>query len=218
MKVNSSILLLLIFLMLSGVQAWSQKMFTEGKITYSVTVYAPDQKSVPQQGLFTISIKNNRVLQELEVAGGFEQKSITRFKSQKYISLKTVNDIDYAIEMDLKSIIQENSPYRGAQWVDGRQIRKLRDYTIYAASLEYKNGRKFPFFYIAEYQLEHPEIFEFMPEIEVLPAIFELPLNQGFKMRFELISVLELAIENEVFLVPEGYRIISEQEYRELKH
>ncbi len=210
--------LLLVAFLLPATAPWvlAQKMFTEGKITYAVSIKAPDTRTATQHGLFTITIKNNRVVQRLEIEGGYTNVSISSYRTGKYISLRKVNNTHYAIEMDLQTIVQNNAGKKNAKMTDGKQTRQLHQYTIHAASLIYKNGEKFPFFYLPDFQLEHPEIFEAMPDLKGIPAIFELPMNRGFNTRFELMSIVEMPIENSAFQVPEGYRVISEKEYRNL--
>lgn len=194
----------------------AQKMLAEGQITYLIHLIAPNNTTPTQSGHFTITIKNNRVLQELAITGGYKSVSISRYKSGKYIILQTVNKIHYAIEMDLQTVLDGNHDKRDARLLPGGQTRQLHQYTIHAASLEYTNGQRFPFFYVKDYLLEHPEIFAAMPELKGIPAIFELPMNNGYLTRFELQTIEEIPVDNEVFQVPESYRIISEKEYQQL--
>ncbi len=201
--------------------AYAQQKFTEGTIEYTITINGPattddNNPGVSKAGTLLFSIKDNNVRQDLKLEDGYTYSRIGNFVTEKDIILQTLNTVNYAIETDLKSLKAKAGAYYGARFETTANTRKVNDIDVQEAVLKYKDGSTLRFFYNKSYELAHPEIFERMPELKGLPALFDIPMNNGFVTHFELRRVSPGPVGNAVFRVPEGYRIISKKEYDKL--
>lgn len=201
--------------------AYAQQKFTEGTIEYTISINAPavpgtEGAGTSKAGTLVFYIKDHNVRQDLKLEDGYIYSRIGNFVTEKDIILQTLNTVNYAIETDLNSLKAKASAYYGAKLENGKQTKKLGDIEVQEATLKYKDGSSMQFYYAKSHQLAHPEIFEHMPELKGIPALFDIPMSNGYKTHFELKKIAQEPIGNAVFRVPEGYRIISKKEYDKL--
>ncbi|PSK89355.1 hypothetical protein B0I18_112157 [Taibaiella chishuiensis] len=201
--------------------AYAQQKFTEGTIEYTISINGPaptdySNPGLSKAGTLLFSIKDNNVRQDLKLEDGYTYSRIGNFTTEKDIILQTLNTINYAIETDLKSLKAKAGAYYGAKLETTGNTRKVNDLEAQEALLKYKDGTSMRFFYHKDYELPHPEIFERMPELKGIPALFDVPMSNGYVTHFELRRITPGPVGNTIFRVPEGYRIISKKEYDKL--
>ncbi len=215
-------LLILFCLCALSLSVAAQTTFTEGIISYQVSILnpgaIPEDPAYPatQKGTFTLQIKNHSVHQRLVLEDGFSNTSIINYATGKHIILRQINAINYAVELNIRDMVKKNALHYGATLQPGNNTRLIRNLKAEDATLTYKKGKNLYFFYLPGYTLEHPEIFEFMPELKGIPALFDIPLSNGYVTHFELKDLVAQPIDNSIFSIPEGYRIISQKEYDKL--
>lgn len=201
--------------------AYAQQKLTEGTIEYNISINgpaAPGTTEAPagKAGTLLFRIKDHNVRQDLKLEDGYTYSRIGNFVTEKDIILQTLNTVNYAIETDLKSLKSKADAYYGAKLEESGSVKKVNDIEVREAVLRYKNGSTMKFFYSKSYELPHPDIFERMPELKGIPAVFDVPMSNGYVTHFELKRVTQEPVGNAVFRVPEGYRIISKKEYDKL--
>ncbi len=167
-------------------------------------------------GTLTFRIKDHNVRQDLKLEDGYVYSRIGNFVTEKDIILQTLNTVNYAIETDLNSLKTKAGAYYGAKLAEGKATKKVNNIEVREAVLKYKDGSTLQFYYAKSHALAHPEIFEHMPELKGIPALFDIPMSNGYVTHFELKKIAEGPVNNAVFRVPEGYRIISKKEYDKL--
>ena len=200
---------------------YAQQKLTEGTIEYAISINGPaatgsEEAGITKAGTLMFRIKDHNVRQDLKLDDGYTYSRIGNFVTEKDIILQTLNTINYAIETDLNSLKVKSGPYYGAKLEDGKGTKKINNIETREAVLKYKDGSKMQFYYAKSYQLSHPEIFEHMPELKGIPALFDIPMSNGYVTHFELKKIAQEPVDNVVFRVPEGYRIISKKEYDKL--
>jgi hypothetical protein len=201
---------------------FAQELFTEGTIKYKVTILAPPNPDDPtatrpaQNGTYVLYIKNKKVRKDLILDGGFRSTNLADYRVGKNIILKTVAGIKYALETDVQDELEEQKRFVNGKFLAGAESKKIGNILSQEGMLTYSNGEHLHFYFDPEYKMELSYVFEQFPELEGIPAEFELNLSGGYKTRFELVSVTAEPIRNSIFRVPEGYRIISKKEYEQL--
>jgi hypothetical protein len=209
-------------LLLLSTSIFAQQKFTEGVIVYDITISSNSSQTpeVPatesQTGTFTIQIKEENVRQDIIFEDGYKYSRLSNFATEKDIILQTINAVKYAIEVSIKEQKKKNAAHYNATFTTDKDIKTIGSFQAYRGSLKYKDGNVFSFFYLKEYELKHPEIFEKMPELKGIPVSFDMPMANGFNTHFELKSISQEPVTNASFRIPEGYRIISKKEYDRL--
>lgn len=200
--------------------AYAQQKLTEGTIEYAISINGPAAEAgetvTGKAGTLVFSIKEHNVRQDLKLDDGYTYSRIGNFVTEKDIILQTLNTVNYAIETDLNSLKLKTSAYYGARLEEGKQTKKVNNIEVREAVLRYKDGTVMQFYYTKGHELPHPEIFERMPELKGIPAIFDIPMSNGYVTHFELKRIAPEPVGNAVFRIPEGYRIISKKEYDKL--
>lgn len=201
----------------------AQQKFTEGVITYNVTITGkiPTPADEPaltetKSGTMTISIKGDNIREDIKLEDGYKHSQINNYATGKEIILQTINTIHYAIEINLKDQRKNNIAYYGAERQNGSGKKSIAGFEALESTWKYKNGTALNLYYITAYELDHPEIFDQFPELKGIPAMYDVPMSNGFTTHFELKSIQAAPVDNATFRVPEGYRIISRKEYDKL--
>ncbi|MFA6058063.1 MAG: hypothetical protein WC756_07680 [Taibaiella sp.] len=201
----------------------AQQKFTEGIITYNITISGkvPTAANEPaltetKSGTMTISIKGDNIREDIKLEDGYIHSQISNYATGKEIILQAINTIHYAIEINLKDQRKKNTAYYGAEQQTGKGRRNIAGFDAPESIWKYKNGTSLTLYYINAYELDHPEIFDQFPELKGIPAMYDIPMSNGFTTHFELKSIQAEPVDNVTFRVPEGYRIISRKEYDKL--
>ncbi len=201
----------------------AQEKFSEGIIKYKITItgQVPTPANEPaltetKSGTLTISIKGDNVREDIQLEDGYTHSQISNYATEKEIILQTINTTRYAIELNLKDQRKKNAGYYDALLQLGSGRKTIAGKDAREGALKYKNGSSLNFYFVNEYELKHPEVFEQLPEIKGIPAEYDLPMSNGFTTHFELSSIEAEPVSNATFRIPEGYRIISRKEYDKL--
>jgi hypothetical protein len=201
----------------------AQEKFTEGVISYKITITGkvPTPANEPaltetKSGVMSISIKGDNVREDIRLEDGYTYSQISNYATDKEIILQTINTVRYAIEITLNDQRKKNEMYYNAELLTGKGTQTIAGNKAVERTLKYKNGSTLNFYYLNNYELSHPEVFEQFPDLSGIPAVYDIPMSNGFTTHFELTKVDAVPVANAVFRIPEGYRIISRKEYDKL--
>jgi hypothetical protein len=114
-------IILIFFLAAFPFIADAQQKFTEGIITYNITITGkvPTPANEPaltetKSGTMTISIKGDNIREDIKLEDGYTHAQISNYATGKEIILQAINTIPYAIEINLKDQRKNNAVYYGA--------------------------------------------------------------------------------------------------------
>jgi hypothetical protein len=213
---------LLLFCLLH-VSMQAQTLLSEGTIAYKITISGkvPTPANEPaiaetKSGTVCFKIKGDNVRQDIVLEDGYQHSQISNYTTGKEIILQSINDLRYAVEINISNNNQSDNPYYGAVLKINKETKSFAGYEATAASVTYKNGTALPLYFLPGHYLNHPEIFDAFPNLKGIPVSYDLLLPNGFNMHFELSLFNEEPVQNAVFRIPEGYRIISHKEYEKL--
>lgn len=212
-----------ILLSLSYLLTQAQKLVSEGTINYKVTISGkvPTPANEPaitesKSGTVSIKIKGDNIRQDVQLEDGYKHSQISNFTTGKEIILQSVNGLKYAIEINIKDKEKQNSQYYNAAITLNKDMKSFAGYDSKSATATYKNGTTLALFILQDYYLNYPQIFDRFPDLKGIPASYDLLMGNGFTTHFELTTLNEDPIQNALFRIPEGYRIISQKEYEKL--
>ncbi|KAA5536713.1 hypothetical protein F0919_03315 [Taibaiella lutea] len=208
---------------LSSFLTQAQKLLSEGTITYKITISGkiPTPANEPsvtetKSGTVSIRIKGDNIRQDIKLEDGYSHAQISNYATGKEIILQSINELKYAIELNIKDKETQNASYYKAALTLNKEKKTFAGFDAVSALLTYKNGTTFSLFIVPDYYISYPAIFDRFPDIKAIPASYDLLMTNGFTMHFELTSLNEVPVENAAFRVPVGYRIIGQKEYEKL--
>lgn len=201
----------------------AQHLITEGTITYKITISgklpsADNQPAITESktGTMTLQIKGDNTRQDITLEDGYSHAQISNFATGKEIILQSVDELKYAIEIDMNDKKNKSDIYKNTTMTLGVDAKTIAGREAQSVLVTYKDKSTFPMFILLGYELDHPEIFDHFPDIKGIPASYDLTMKNGFTTHFELTSLVENLVDNATFRIPEGYRIIKQKEYEKL--
>lgn len=204
---------------LSSLAVKGQVKFNEGVLEYRVQI-KNEADTIRNEGTFTIHIKEGNVRKELKLNNGYDHVTLTNYNLGKHIILQKFNKHHYAVEMPEKEYRKKSAKYSNAQYYqEGSWLHvddSLQETNGKRVDITYRHGKTISAYVLDKYYLDYPRIFEQMPEIVGIPVAFQIESGNNYTMSFRLIKCNPQPISNNIFRIPEGYRIISHQEYDKL--
>ncbi len=201
----------------------AQQLLSEGVLLFNIRITGDNIISEggtahkeSQSGKLLIYIKEDNIRQDFSMDNGYNYSRIMNYSTRKEIVLQEISTMKYAIETNINDFLKKSDPYRNAVLRTNAHQSGHNGFRTVSATLTYRDSSSMQFSYVPDYWLAHPGIFEKMPELKGIPAVFDLPLSNGFTTHFELSAIRREPISNTIFRIPEGYRIINRKEYEKL--
>ncbi len=199
--------------------AAAQEPFTEGCIVYTVTMDPGESHTgiTSHSGTYRIYIRNRMIRKELELDNGYRHILIWDGSKRTGYSLQTTAGRQYAVQLTRDDVEAPSKRYRKFTLTDLREEkRSIAGYTCQPATVNYTDGTKANLCYTKDRKLSEPLMYDWLPGISFLPLSFEIKNETGILMRFHSDYLLAAPMERSLFRVPEGYHIISNEEYKRL--
>lgn len=211
------IIILLSLLFCSSIVA-QENVFSEGKVVFDITLDPPDNSEGLRQhkGSYTILVKGNMIRKELVLDNGFRDINIYNADSKAAYSLRSLGSKYYAIELDMNELEEEYDKWRGGVIKDNNGSKKILDINAQKATITYKQGNTCDFYYSTNWK-PVDAMFNYFPDIEVMPMSFVITNGKGMNMYFEAQSIKIKAIESAHFKIPKNYKIVTTDEYKQMR-
>ena len=193
---------------------FAQKTLVEGTVVYKAVVNNPDGSR--KEGSYVISLKNKQVRKELKIGKDFENVMILDNTDKAY-SLKSVNEKNFAVEMSREDFAKKNDKYYGPVIKDAGETKTIAGKQAQKAVVTYKDGTSVNIYYTKDWLPELPHTFERFQGLNGFPLAFEYKNEQGGIINFEAIKLDEDVVESAQFKVPVNYKVISNEEYRQIR-
>lgn len=204
--------------LLAAFSAGAQQRFTEGTVSYLVRI---EQKNAGQgsqavTGTFQLTLKDKQYIQELRLSSGFRNLIIFNAADNAAYSLRRVQDKKYAIQLDAEelrkkqsctSFSMEDMPADGAIIAGFSSERK-----------RIRCGKMEPIilYYSRQWEMPDPYLFQYFPGFSHLPLRYNIRNEDGSILHFELQKIEAKPIDNGAFRIPRDYKLISNEEYRQI--
>jgi hypothetical protein len=204
-----------------GVFAFSnanaQKLFVEGELLYAITISQnnPEQKTPNNiQGTLSIKQKGHAVLKELLLKNGFKSTKLFLGQAKPSYSFILIAEQNFALKSDeeslkCKELTLETLP---------TDIKSIAGFKTERGKILCKDRKPIVLYYTQEWQTNNPFLFEEFSSFKALPLAFEINNEDGSLIRFELMKIESKPMENATFQIPNGYKTISQEEYKAWQH
>jgi hypothetical protein len=210
-------LILLLIALLPMIPALGQTPFTEGTVKYKVVFESNEHKTFT--GFYTFTVKNGQIRKELTLSNGFQDVVLININNNTVYSLRTTrNGKKFAIQLSADELKARQEPYRGFVLKEQKgKPREIAGYIEQKGILSYKNGKSAEISYTSKWYIDQSIAFERFPDARFLPLAYSYTDEvKGFTMHMEAIEISSTPVENSLFRMPADYRIISNEEYKQL--
>jgi len=211
--------LLLIQCCLGQLQAYAQKSFTEGTLSYALTISpgTANTTDAPIDGQLQITIKEDKLSKELRIGSGMKNLFVVRTQENLAFSLLHTNNKKYAIEFnaaELKKRRQHCDKVKIEQQQE--ESRTIAGFKVSKATVRCGQDA-LTVYYTREWKISNDFIFEELPGFEYLPLSFDItdPAS-GRLLHYELKTCTPEPIDESTFRIPRDHKIITEKEYQQL--
>ena len=199
-----------------GYRAYAQKPFMEGMIEYKVKLVTSEGR--PFEGKFTFTIKAGRIKKELKLNNGYDYILLINSMNNTIYSLQTMNSKKYAIQLTMAEIEENQDKYRGFSLKEDRTTgRVIAGYTVFKGEVTYTDGSQAEIYFTPDWYPEKSITFDRFPDAKFMPLSYTYIDENGSSMHFEAEKINVLPVENAVFKLPSDYKVISHNEYKQLR-
>jgi hypothetical protein len=205
----------LFLLLLTCLRAQAQKQFAEGTISYKVKIMPAGHSTI--SGTYTFIIKGNYIRKEIKLNNGYQDVVLIDCITNKVFSLQTRNGKKYAIELNMGDLVKLQQKYGGFIMKNEQDNqRNIAGYAVYKGDINYQDGTSDEIYYTKEWQPCQSVTFERFPNANFFPMYFSYKDENNLVMQFEVEKMAPGPIENAIFRIPPDYKMISNEEYKEL--
>jgi hypothetical protein len=204
-----------------GVFAFSnanaQKLFVEGELLYAITISQnnPEQKTPNNiQGTLSIKQKGHAVLKELLLKNGFKSTKLFLGQAKPSYSFILIAEQNFALKSDEESLKCKDLTLETLP----TDIKSIAGFKTERGKILCKDRKPIVLYYTQEWQTNNPLLFEEFSSFKALPLAFEINNEDGSLIRFELMKIENKPMENATFQIPNGYKTISQEEYKAWQH
>jgi len=201
-----------------GLKTIAQRPFSEGTITYKVTIQGLQSNKIADEGTYTFTFKGDQLKKELRLNSGFQDIIIFDFAKNTVYSLRVAGTKKYAIQLNIDDILNDQRKYENFSLDKTEGNKKIAGLSASKAIISYTESSitSFTLYYTNDWYVNQPVGFERFPKAKFLPLSFTYTTNNGMIMTFEATQITPQPVENAVFRIPTDYKIISHAEYMQL--
>lgn len=200
----------------------AQKVFVEGELVYAITISQnnPEQKTPNNiQGLLSIKQKGNAVVKELVLKNGFTSTKLFLGQNKPSYSFVLIGEKNYALKIDGDNT--NNSLLKCSQLTLEAlpsDIKAIAGFKTERGKILCNDRKPIVLYYTKDWQINNPLLFEEFSSFQSLPLAFDINNEDGSLIHFELRSIESKPLDNATFQIPNGYKIISQEEYKAWQH
>ncbi len=214
LKINAGIVLALLLCIASP--AVAQKPFVEGVIVYRVKLATPDKHYY--DGQFTFTIKGGNIKKELRLSNNYQYVLLINTASKSAYSLITRNGKKYAVQLKTEELENSQRKYEGFALKEEKNTGKvIAGYTVFKGRVTYTDGSVSEIYSTPDWYPDKSIVYDHFPGAKFLPLSYTYTDESGSSMQFEAETVNISPVENSIFKLPADYKIISNNEYRQLR-
>lgn len=216
-KALTAIYCFFVFGVFSFSNANAQKLFVEGELLYAITISQnnPEQKTPNNiQGTLSIKQKGHAVLKELLLKNGFKSTKLFLGQAKHSYSFILIAEQNFALKSDEESLKCRDLTLETLP----TDIKSIAGFKTERGKILCKDRKPIVLYYTQEWQTNNPLLFEEFSSFKALPLAFEINNEDGSLIRFELMKIESKPMENATFQIPNGYKTISQEEYKAWQH
>jgi hypothetical protein len=213
---KNKVLLLLPFLLVQVLLTLAQQPFSEGTIKYTVVFETKDKQTF--EGTYVFTFKNGLIRKDLKLSNGFEDVLLFNTNDNTVYLLKSKNVANYAIQLSMEEMSSRQDKYKGYKLKEVKNSDKeIAGMKACKGELTYRNGIHTIVYYNNSWYPDKTISYERFPDARFLPLEYTfIDEVKGFTMHMVAESVSQSPVENSVFRVPADFKMISNEEYKQI--
>lgn len=217
---HSFISLIISYLFLTSLDSNAQTSFIEGEIIYAVRIESVNPKLEKQisTGELRIKLKGNSVIKELSLSSGFKNTMLFE-KGKDAYSLRKIGGEQFALQLDAEQLKKKQlkcATFTTEEYTN--DIKSIANFKTERAKLICNDAPPLLIYYTKEWTINNAFLFENFPFFQYLPLAYDIKNDDGSQFHFELQKIEATPQDNGAFKIPEGYKIISYEEYKSWQH
>lgn len=199
---------------LPAYSAMAQKPFTEGTIHYKVRLETGASKV---SGDYVFTVKNGQIRKDIILTNGYQDVLIIDCNRNLAYSLQTINGRKYAIQLTIAELTARQQKYVGFTMKQDKNTgRIIAGLTANKGEVIYPDGNHFQIYYSNEWYPEKGLTYERFPDAHFLPLSYAFVSDNNITMYMEADTITISPVENSLFRIPREYKVITNDEYRQL--
>lgn len=212
-------LLLFLPLALALLPAGAQSSFSEGTVTYAVSIGAVsgDAGFTEHAGTYTLTIKGRQIRKDLRMNNGYVNTILYNGVTGQSYSLQNSGGQNYAIMLDSADLRNKSRAYEGFALRDEEGVATIAGQPCRKAVLTYRDGSRSEIYYATAWTSPEESLFDRFPGIKPFPLTFEYRNEEGIVMHFAAEAFKAVPVESGAFRLPADYKIISNKAYKALR-
>jgi len=200
-----------------SLHAYAQQQLVEGELVYSVSIRkSGENEQFVKAGTYSIFLKGSTIRKDIKLHNGYSNTIIINNNEGSVYSLKQSAANKFAIQLSLQELQARERQYQGFTLTGEGEQATIAGYKAQRGKVKYKDGSESPIQYTQDFSIAQPYVFNHLPGISVVPLFFEIANDDGTIMRFEAQKVVAKPVESSLFKIPSDYKIISNEEYRQI--
>ncbi len=216
---NRVVYILLFVLLGMALPAIAQKPFDEGIIRYHAVFKSlnPLKDTKSYDGTYTYTIKGKMVRKELKLDNGYNDIVIMNGNNNTLYTLQTTGGKKYAIQHDMEVHLARQKKFEGFTVKDDGEKKTIGGYDAQKAVVTYTDGTTKTIYYSKQWQPVFEHTFDRLPGANFIPLEFDVTEDRQEVLIHFTIEKIELTpVENAAFRIPADYKMVSNEEYKEL--
>lgn len=206
-----------LLLFFSSLHTFAQQQLVEGELVYSVSIRKGGaNEPFTKAGTYSIFLKGSTVRKHMNLHTGYNNTIIINNSDGSVYSLKESAANKFAIQLSLQELQIREKPFQDFTLTNTDGHVTIAGFKAQKGNVRYKDGSQFPIAYTPDFSISQPYVFNHLPGISVVPLFFEIANENGTTMRFEAEKVAARPVESSLFKIPAEYKIISNEEYRQI--
>jgi hypothetical protein len=162
----------------------------------------------------SIKQKGHAVLKELLLKNGFKSTKLFLGQAKPSYSFILIAEQNFALKSDEESLKCKDLTLETLP----TDIKSIAGFKTERGKILCKDRKPIVLYYTQEWQTNNPLLFEEFSSFKALPLAFEINNEDGSLIRFELMKIESKPMENATFQIPNGYKTISQEEYKAWQH
>lgn len=191
----------------------AQKIFSEGSVRYDVYV----DGSAESNGVYVISVKGGMIKRELAMNNGYNNITIYNQKNGKTLSLNVNEDQKYALEISEEELKEKNKRFEHAVLTPTSNTKKIAGFSCSGMKVQYDQVEGNEIFYTSDLVPLNESINTMFPGLKGLALEYETKLASKGTMRFVAKAIEIKSLDNNQFVLPTGYKIVTKEELKNMK-
>lgn len=140
-------------------------------------------------------------------------------KGKDAYSLRKIGREQFALQLDTEQLKKKQmkcATFTTQEYTN--DIKSIANFKTEKAKLFCNDAPPLLIYYTKEWTINNEFLFENFPFFQYLPLAYDIKNDDGSLLHFELQKIEATPQDNGSFKVPEGYKIISYEEYKSWQH